>query len=391
MTEPATSPARCRSGHPDQAWIACLRAALDGWEATAPSTPTSSVLGGGAIAGAEAAFSRLHDARPALLLPSATYALRAGLQALGVHVGDEVICPVIDWPAAFAAITSLGAIPVPVAVDPQTITIDPAAAGRARTSRTRAAVACHLHGICADIPALRRRLRGVGICEDASQAFGACLDGRRAGTLGDVAVLSLGPGKHIDAGEGGVLLCRTTGLHKRAVATACHPLRNLLTGITTTDPRALVMRAHPMTAVLALHELAQWSPVPAQAARAATLARLAADPQVMLLGHKMRHISTQPYVPVLVIAGTAPAPSGVTWARSGAQVLPALTSGTSQAARELLDRVRLATARAGETAEAFPVCPNDANRSAGHAGCWVPECARGPGGRVQRHPGAAQA
>ena len=318
-----------------------MHAALARWEETAPATPTSSVLGGGAIAAAEAAFSRLHGGRPALLLPSATYALRAGLQALGVHAGDEVICPVIDWPAAFAAITSLGATPVPVAVDPQTITIDPVAAARARTSRTRAAVACHLHGICADIPALRRQLPGISICEDASQAFGAGLDGHCAATLGDVAVLSLGPGKHIDAGEGGVLLCRTTRLHKRAVATACHPLRNLLTGITTTNPQALVMRAHPMTAVLALHELAQWSPAPAQAAHAATLARLAADPQVILLGHKTRHRSTQPYVPVLVIAGTDPAPPGITWARSGARVLPALTSSTSQAARALLDRVRL--------------------------------------------------
>ena len=229
-----------------------MHGALARWEATAPATPTSSVLGGGAIAAAEAAFSRLHGGRPALLLPSATYALRAGLQALGVRAGDEVICPIIDWPATFAAITSLGATPVPVAVDPQTITIDPRAAARARTSRTRAAVACHLHGICADIPALRRQLPGIGICEDASQAFGARLDGRRAGTFGDVAVLSLGPGKHIDAGEGGILLCRTASLHKRAIATACHPLRNLLTGNTSTDPQALVMRPHPMTAVLAL-------------------------------------------------------------------------------------------------------------------------------------------
>src|SRR5262249_5830126 len=161
----------------------------------------------------EVAFSRLHDGRPALLLPSATYALRVALQALGVRTGDEVICPVIDWLAAFAAITSLGATPVLAAVAPQTITSDPLAAARAPTSPTRAVIACHLHGICADILPLRRHLPGIGICEDASQAFGACLDGRRAGTLGDVAVLSLGPGKHIDAGEGGILLCRTATLH----------------------------------------------------------------------------------------------------------------------------------------------------------------------------------
>jgi dTDP-4-amino-4,6-dideoxygalactose transaminase len=320
-----------------------VHAALAHWEQTAPTTPTSSVLGGGAIAAAEAAFSRLHGGRPTLLLPSATYALHIGLQALGVQAGDEVICPVIDWPATFAAITSLGATPVPVAVDPQTITIDPRAAARARTSRTRAVVACHLHGICADIPALRHQLPGTGICEDASQAFGAALDGRRAATLGDVAVLSLGPGKHIDAGEGGVLLTSTAGLYRRAVASACHPLRNLLTGITTTSPQALAMRPHPMTAVLALYELAQWSPDPAQASQAAAQARLAAHPGVTLLGHGVRYTSAQSYVPVLVAAGTDPPLVGISWAPSGAQVLPGPAS-TGQAALALLDRIRLAAA-----------------------------------------------
>jgi dTDP-4-amino-4,6-dideoxygalactose transaminase len=324
-----------------------MRDALARWETAAPSTPTSSVLGGGAIAAAEAAFSQLHDGRPALLLPSATYALRVGLQALEVRAGDEVICPVIDWPAGFAAISSLGATPVPAAVDPQTITIDPGAAARARTSRTRAVIACHLHGICADIPALRRQLPGIGICEDASQAFGACFDGRRAGTLGDVAVLSLGPGKHIDAGEGGILLSRTASLHKRAITVACHPLRNLLAGTTRTNPQALVMRPHPMAAVLALHQLAAWSPGPARAAHAATLARLAADPQITPLGDPARHTTAQPYVPVLITPGTGSPPSEITWAPSGAQILISHTNRTRRTARALLQRVRLATIQVG--------------------------------------------
>jgi len=109
-----------------------------------------------------------------------------------------------------------------------------------------------------------------------------------------------------------------------------------------------------MTAVLALHELAQWSPGPAQAVHAAALARLAADPQVTLLGHGTRHISAQPYVPVLVTAGTDLAPPGISWAQSGAQVLPQLTGSAGQDAQALLDRVRLATARPTVSAEALP-------------------------------------
>jgi dTDP-4-amino-4,6-dideoxygalactose transaminase len=362
MNEPCSSPARCRSGHPDQVWIARLRSALAHWEQTGSVMPTSTVLGGGAVAAAEAAFSELHDGRPTLLLPSATYAIRAGLHALGVAAGDEVICPVIDWPAALAAIASLGATPVPVAVDPQTITIDPVAAARARTSRTRAVIACHLHGICADIPTLRERLPGISICEDASQAFAARLDGHRAATFGDVAVLSLGPGKHIDAGEGGVLLFRTVSLHHRAIAAACHPLRNLLAGTTTTtDPRALVMRPHPVTAVLALHELAHWSPAAAQESRSATLARLASQPRVIILGHQARHASTQPYVPLLITQSRDLPPLGLTWARSGAQVLPGSTSETRRAAQALLRRIRLATALPVSNSEAPRPSPAQAS------------------------------
>ena len=207
-------------GHPDRGWIATIREALDHWLGSPACSPTSSVLGGGAIAAAEAAFSQLHAGRPALLLPAATYAVRIGLQALGVQPGDEVICAAVDWPAGSAAAASLGARPVPVPVDPATLTLDPHAAARARTSATRAIIACHLHGVCADIPALRRLLPDVGVLEDAAQAFGSRIDGHLAGTLGDVAVLSLGPGKQIDAGEGGVLLCAGASLHERAVAAA---------------------------------------------------------------------------------------------------------------------------------------------------------------------------
>lgn len=177
--------------HPDRGWIETVRSALDRWAATSSGSPTSSVLGGGAIAAAEAAFSELHAGRPALLLPSATYALRVALQAAGAVPGDEVICGAIDWPAGYAAISSLGATPVPVAADPRTLTLDPAAVAAARTPRTRAVIACHLHGVCADVPAIRRMLPDVTVIEDVAQALGNRMDGHLAGTLGDMAILSL--------------------------------------------------------------------------------------------------------------------------------------------------------------------------------------------------------
>jgi dTDP-4-amino-4,6-dideoxygalactose transaminase len=328
--------------HPDQEWIRAAHDALDAWLATAASAPTSSVLGSGAIAAAEAAFSAMHNARPALLLPAGTYALRVGLQVLEVRRGDEVICGAVDWTAGLAAIRSLGARPVPVPVDPATLTLDPAAAGRARTRATRAVIASHLHGICADIPALRRLLPGAGIVEDASQALGSQLDGHLAGTLGDVAVLSLGPGKQIDAGEGGVLLSADLLLHQRAMAAACHPVRQLVSGVTSPWPGALSMRPHPMTAILALHQLASWSPASAQVTHAKTLQLLAASPEARPLGDPARHTSALAYVPVLAAATSAP-PTGVRWAPSGAQVLPSLAAPDNEQASSLLRRLRLAT------------------------------------------------
>lgn len=351
MAEP---PGTTRTGaaHPDRDWIRRVRGALDRWETAAPATPTSSVFGGGAIAAAEEAISLLLDGLLVLLMLSATYALRVGLQVMGIQPGDEVLCGAIDWPSGFAAIASLGAVPVGVAMDPATLTLDPAAAAKARTGRTRAVIACHLHGICADIPALRGLLPGVGILEDAAQAFGCRLDGMPAGSLGDVAVFSLGPGKPIDAAEGGVLVCGDTGTYQAATSLACHPLRQLLAGIPEADPRALAMRPHPMTAVLALDALAGWSPEPAGRAYAQARRLLAADGRLRPLGHESRHSITRGYVPVLLPddhdrpgADSFEPPPGLWWTRSGAQVLPGVRADDQEMAARLLARVRLAAQR----------------------------------------------
>ena len=332
--------------HPDIEFLARVRAALDHWEAEAPPTPTSSVLGGGAIEAAEAEFGRRHGGRRALLLPSASYAVRIGLMVLGVEPGSEVICPVIDWSAGFAAIASLGAVPVTARVHPATLTLDPLAARQMLTDRTRAVLACHLHGVCADIPALRQELPGVPILEDAAQAFGCSLDGRPAGTHGDVAVLSLGPGKQIDAGEGGVLLCGDGGRYDAAVGLACHPLRQLLSGAPEPGRPVLVMRPHPLAAIMALHQLTSWNAESPLAARAATLRRLNTARGLRVVGADSRRTSSQPYVPVVLEAGRVAPPRGLRWSPSGAQVLPHPAPSVRRQAEELLARVRIAACAA---------------------------------------------
>ena len=71
-----------------------------------------------------------------------------------------------------------------VAADPHTLTLDPARWRPPGPRRTRAVIACHLHGVCADVPAIRRLLPGVTVIEDVAQALGSRLDGLLAGTHG---------------------------------------------------------------------------------------------------------------------------------------------------------------------------------------------------------------
>jgi hypothetical protein len=325
------------TGHPDRALLARWRSALDAWEEASawPGSPTSSLTGGGAVAAFEEAFSARLERR-ALLLPSATYGLRLALEVLGIGPGDEVVVPVLDWTATYAAVTSLGARPVPVRVDPATLTIDPAAASAARTSRTRAAVACHFVGTPADVPGLRDAL-GLPVVEDCAGAPGSLLDGRQVGTLGDVAVFSLGPGKRLDAGEGGVLVTADRSLRERAVARSSHPLRLLRNGIdpSAAPPDALAVRPHPFAAVLGLHALQTWDPE-AERADHARSARAAREAGHQVVGAGERCASAAPYVPVVVEQAGATCVGMAT----GAHVLPA-ADGLAADAADLLSRTRL--------------------------------------------------
>jgi dTDP-4-amino-4,6-dideoxygalactose transaminase len=113
-------------------------------------------------------------------------------------------------------------------------------------------VATHLLGIPADLPALRAALPDrVRIVEDCAQAWGARLDGRPVGTLGDAAAFSLGPDKIVDAGEGGLAVLATEAGWDRAVAATQHALRIAHTNRCAV-PRRLPSRIHPAAALLAL-------------------------------------------------------------------------------------------------------------------------------------------
>ena len=157
------------------------------------------------VAEFEAAFATYCGAGEAVGVASGTEAIAIALRAVGVEPGDEVIVPANTCVPTVAGVEAAGAIPVLADVDSETWTLDPATAAAAVSERTRAVVPVHLYGLCANVEGLRGL--GLKIVEDAAQAHGAELSGRRAGTLGDAAAFSFYPTKNLGAfGDGGAVV-----------------------------------------------------------------------------------------------------------------------------------------------------------------------------------------
>lgn len=242
--------------HPDAEWLDQIQSAVETWRKAPLHEPTSSLTGGGVIRAFEEAFSHHVGGRPSLLVPSATYGLRLALETLGVGAGDEVIVPAVDWTATQQAVRSLGATPVFTGVEPDTVTIAPGGVAGLINERTKAVVACHYNGSVADVAQVREAVGGLPIVEDSAAALDATLNGQPVGTLGDIAVFSFGPGKHLDLGEGGMVVSANAMLHERALALSAHPTRLTLSGIDLpADLAGLMMRGNSLTALLGWHVL----------------------------------------------------------------------------------------------------------------------------------------
>jgi dTDP-4-amino-4,6-dideoxygalactose transaminase len=145
-------------------------------------------------------------------------ALRLCLIALGIGAGDEVLVPSNTFVATWLAVSSVGALPVPVEPDEGTFNMSPAAMASSVTPRTRAVIPVHLYGLPADMEAILEfaRAHGLRVVEDACQAHGARYLGRRAGSFGDLAAWSFYPAKNLGAyGDGGAVTGNDSALVDR--------------------------------------------------------------------------------------------------------------------------------------------------------------------------------
>ncbi|WOQ16975.1 DegT/DnrJ/EryC1/StrS family aminotransferase [Raineyella sp. W15-4] len=180
-----------------------------GWLTTGPNA--------GAFEEEFASF--LGEGIQAVAVNSATAGLHLAVEALGIGPGDEVLVPTWTFTSTAEVLRYVGARPVFVDVEPDTLAIDLDAAGRAVTSRTKAIMPVHFAGL--PIPRRRiaqfARLHGLYVIEDAAHSFPVLDEARMVGDSNSEAVVfSFYATKTITTGEGGMLVTRNPDLARRA-------------------------------------------------------------------------------------------------------------------------------------------------------------------------------
>lgn len=157
----------------------------------------------------------------AIAVNSATAALHLGLDALGVGPGDEVIVPTMTFTATAEVVRYLGATPVFIDMDPNSICVDAEAVAAAITCRTKVVMPVHFAGRCCDMTALRALAdeHGLAILDDAAHALPTLHRGHLIGSAGagaDVTAFSFYANKTMTTGEGGMLVTADDAIADRA-------------------------------------------------------------------------------------------------------------------------------------------------------------------------------
>jgi UDP-2-acetamido-2-deoxy-ribo-hexuluronate aminotransferase len=166
----------------------------------------------------EREISSYLGAKYAVGLASGTDALYLSLRALDIKQGDEVITTPFSFIATAEAITYVGAKPVFVDIDKDTLNIDVARIEERITPHTRAIIVVHLFGLPADMNELMALAKkyNLKIIEDCAQAYGAKYGDSYVGSMGDCGCFSFYPSKNLGAyGDGGMLTTNSPEIHKK--------------------------------------------------------------------------------------------------------------------------------------------------------------------------------
>ncbi|WP_236185870.1 UDP-4-amino-4-deoxy-L-arabinose aminotransferase [Pseudomonas protegens] len=173
----------------------------------------------------EQQFAERVGARHAVALSSATGAMHITLLALGIGPGDEVITPSQTWVSTANMICLLGATPVFVDVDPDTLMSDAATIEAAITPRTKAIIPVHYAGAAFDLDPLYALAdkHGIAVIEDAAHAAGTTYRGRAVGARG-TAIFSFHAIKNMTCAEGAMFVSDDEALANRVRMLKFHGL-----------------------------------------------------------------------------------------------------------------------------------------------------------------------
>jgi len=189
--------------------IPVMRPLLGAEEAQAAADAVTSgwVAQGPRVKAFEAAFAGVVESREAVAVSSCTAGLHLALIALGVGPGDEVIVPSLSFIATANAVRYVGAVPIFVDVDAQTLNISRATVEPAISPSTKVVMVVHQGGTPADLDPLRALCdeRDIALLEDAACAIGTTYKGRPVGAGSGLAAFSFHPRKVITTGEGGMI------------------------------------------------------------------------------------------------------------------------------------------------------------------------------------------
>jgi len=173
----------------------------------------------------EQAFCQLTGNQHAIAVSSATAGMHVTLLALGIQPGDEVITPSLTWVSTLNIITLLGATPVMIDIDRDSLMVTPAQIEAAITPRTRAIIPVHYAGAPADLDAIRTigARHGIPVIEDAAHAAGCYYKGQHVGHQG-TAIFSFHAIKNMTCAEGGLIVTDDAALADRLRSLKFHGL-----------------------------------------------------------------------------------------------------------------------------------------------------------------------
>ncbi len=170
-------------------------------------------------------FCEKFGSKHAIAVCSATAGMHVVLMAMGIGPGDEVITPSQTWVSTINIITLLGAEPVMVDIDRDTLMVSAESVKKAITPRTKAIIPVHYAGAPCDLDALRAVAdeAGISLIEDAAHAIGTRYKDEWIGEKG-TSIFSFHAIKNVTCAEGGLVVTDDDELANRVRCLKFHGL-----------------------------------------------------------------------------------------------------------------------------------------------------------------------